>query len=316
MYLDASAVPASSPPPSHALHAMDTDGADRHPDVHFTRLQFGMHCTPARVAPDAFHVVHGATHHAALELPAGWLSVSAPFAGSLRAASRQTEWEVTRRRVLLWSDALTLRCTPRGGWLTVCASPSTWRRAGADARVLAELLPEESRGTRDLFRLMLRVARGARGARGVDPFVAAALLDAAHAQQARLHDWMARCTGRTHQNRRRMMLRLLHLRHVIRCNLDRSLDMAEMSRLSNYSVWHLARAYRAVFDETPVEYAIRQRLAHALALVRHSRLPFCSIADAAGFESQSSFSRAFKSFHGMTPTAARDAALEAMAIAD
>ena len=84
-----------------------------------------------------------------------------------------------------------------------------------------------------------------------------------------------------------------------------------MSQAANYSVWHLARAFRTVFGQTPVDYAIGERLRHALALVQRSALPFCSIAEATGFESQSSFSRAFRGFHGMTPTIARASAHQA-----
>lgn len=47
------------------------------------------------------------------------------------------------------------------------------------------------------------------------------------------------------------------------------------------------------------------RLQRALWLVEQTGLAFCDIAEYTGFDSQSSFSRAFKGRHGVTPTQAR-----------
>jgi transcriptional regulator GlxA family with amidase domain len=58
--------------------------------------------------------------------------------------------------------------------------------------------------------------------------------------------------------------------------------------------------YRDVFDETPSEYAARLRLERAWSMVRDTRLPICEITEALGFESQSSFCRAFKNAYGAT----------------
>ena len=63
--------------------------------------------------------------------------------------------------------------------------------------------------------------------------------------------------------------------------------------------------FRAIFDETPFEYATRLRAERAWQLVRDTRMPVCEITEAVGFESQSAFCRAFKSIYGMTTSEAR-----------
>jgi transcriptional regulator GlxA family with amidase domain len=58
--------------------------------------------------------------------------------------------------------------------------------------------------------------------------------------------------------------------------------------------------YRDVFGETPSEHAQRLRMLRAWTLVRDTRLPICEITEALGFESQSSFCRAFRQAYGTT----------------
>jgi transcriptional regulator GlxA family with amidase domain len=119
-------------------------------------------------------------------------------------------------------------------------------------------------------------------------------------QQHELQDRLPRCNGRTLLRRQQTLLRLLRMRHLIEINGDDRLDLARLARSANYSPCHLIRMHREVFDETPSEYAGRLRLDRAWSLVRDTRMPVCEITEALGFESQSSFCRAFKHAYGAT----------------
>src|SRR5690606_27797391 len=100
--------------------------------------------------------------------------------------------------------------------------------------------------------------------------------------------------------RQQTLLRLLGVRHLIEIHDDGRPDLAMLARSANYSPWHLMRVHREVFGQTPSEYASQLRLERAWSLVRGTRLPICEITEALGFESQSSFCRAFKNAYGAT----------------
>ena len=74
---------------------------------------------------------------------------------------------------------------------------------------------------------------------------------------------------------------------------------------ARYSPCHLIRLHRAVFGETPSEYATRLRERQAWDMVCGSRLLICEITEMLGFESQSAFCRAFKNAFGRTTSQVR-----------
>ncbi|MEP6633143.1 MAG: helix-turn-helix transcriptional regulator [Luteimonas sp.] len=124
-----------------------------------------------------------------------------------------------------------------------------------------------------------------------------------------MRDYLARCSGRTAQRKQHTLLRLLRVRHLIASNPSSRFDLLHLSRIADYSPWHLTRTYREVFGETPAEQAARIRLARAVELVHTGVLSVREITEALGFESESTFCRYFKKAHGLTTTQARVAAL-------
>jgi AraC-like DNA-binding protein len=254
------------------------------------------------------HLIRSGERSATLDIPAGWLSLALPLTGPLRARSIDIDWQLRRGRVLAWNGALQVKTGNGCGWVILCGPAESWRCAGADAIALAEIFSEEQACTRELFRPLLRLTRMA--ARPLADAsersrLIAEIASALHEQQKPLRNLLPRCAGRTHRGKYRTLLRLLRVQHLIRTQLDKHHDMAWLSTQVNYSVWHLTRVYRAVFGETPSDYASRLRLERSLQLVRYSSLAFCDITEAAGFESQSSFCRAFKKVFAMTPSAVR-----------
>lgn len=276
------------------------------------RMKFGEHLSldePAdHPCTDQLHLVRSSERTATLDIPVGWISVVLPLGGLLRARSADIDWQLRRGRVLSWNGALQIKPVNSGGWIVLCGPSGSWSLAGTDPTSVAEILPEEQPCTRELFRLLIRLMRST-GDSFPDvselslliPEIGAAL----HERQRPLRNLLSRCAGRTSRGKHRTLLRLLRVQHLIRTQLDKHHDMTWLSKQVNYSVWHLTRVYRAVFDETPSDYATRLRLERSLQLVRHSTLAFCDITEAAGFESQSSFCRAFKKVYAMTPSAVR-----------
>lgn len=88
-------------------------------------------------------------------------------------------------------------------------------------------------------------------------------------------------------------------------NLDDELSLASVSAQAGLSQWHFQRIFKALSNETLKSYIRSRRLAEALRRLTHTDERIIDIALVAGFESQESFSRAFKNAFGMTPHESR-----------
>lgn len=268
-------------------------------------------------AASGFSLVLGNARATRVQVPVGWISLCVALSGELQLQAADGEWQLHAGQLQLWRDG-ELRIGNRGtdSWLLLAAPGSAWtqRLLGLSARSHAEVFPGRHECPRMLRRLMVRLARALRRPGLGDPeTLIDALLTELLACQARdLEPFIARCSGRTPTRRQQTLLRLLRVRTLIETCRDHRLDMARMSSSANYSPWHLIRMYREAFGETPSEHAQRLRMQRALALVRDTRLPICEITEALGFESQSSFCRAFRQAWGRTTGEVRrlhDAAL-------
>lgn len=272
---------------------------------HFLRI--GEHVDLGQRTQDCLHVVHANGRGIQVDVPAGWVSVWWPVRGRLLLSAGGNDWELASRGLQVWRDA-TLRCrsfAPQG-WLAVAGPQAAWSPAKDGA---ASLFPWQGRASRTTAGLLARLARGARvsasrHAADADVLLAA-FADSLLEQQRALHALLPRCNGRTVARKRQTLTRMLRVRHAIVCNPDIRLDLESLAAAANYSPCHLIRVYRAIFGETPSDYAIRLRSERAWALVRDTRMPVCEITEALGFESQSSFCRAFKSSFGATTSEVR-----------
>lgn len=97
----------------------------------------------------------------------------------------------------------------------------------------------------------------------------------------------------------------VHLRdHLIGLRLhDFSLEaMAKEHRLSTA---HMQRIFKAVYGQPMYSYLKQYRLEEAAAALRNSDCPVSEIAEAAGYQSVSKFTDAFKHHFGKTPAAIR-----------
>lgn len=87
----------------------------------------------------------------------------------------------------------------------------------------------------------------------------------------------------------------------IEAHLDADIELAEVARQAGISQWHFQRIFKALTNETLKTYIRSRRLANALDKLAHTKERVIDIALASGFETQESFTRAFKLAFGVTP---------------
>jgi AraC-like DNA-binding protein len=95
--------------------------------------------------------------------------------------------------------------------------------------------------------------------------------------------------------------RLCRVRDLIRDCLEEELSLADLSIEADLSAWHLLRAFRQSFGETPKEYLTRLRLERAKELLTVSGRSVTEICFDLGFSSLGSFSTLFHRRVGMSP---------------
>lgn len=81
------------------------------------------------------------------------------------------------------------------------------------------------------------------------------------------------------------------------------LTLSGLAALVGLSKFHLVRAFRAAYGETPMRYLSRRRIAHAQDLLRHANLTVTEICMLVGFSSLGSFSSRFSELVGESPAA-------------
>jgi transcriptional regulator GlxA family with amidase domain len=63
----------------------------------------------------------------------------------------------------------------------------------------------------------------------------------------------------------------------------------------------LTERFRALIDESPMQYCARWRMKVAADMLRDNRQNACSVAYSVGFNSEAAFNRAFKREYGTPP---------------
>lgn len=87
-----------------------------------------------------------------------------------------------------------------------------------------------------------------------------------------------------------------------------ALTLDEVAAVAGLSAFHLLRVFREAIGVTPHQYLMRQRLLHALSLLRDTRLAITDVAFDSGWADLSNFNRAFRREFGCSPRALRDEA--------
>ncbi|WP_127718262.1 GyrI-like domain-containing protein [Halobacteriovorax sp. HLS] len=89
-------------------------------------------------------------------------------------------------------------------------------------------------------------------------------------------------------------------------NLDKKLTLAEIARASGASQYHFIRVFSAYTGETPFSFIARERTVQALQLLIERAEPIINISQAVGFDSSSSFNKAFKRITSYSPSEFRN----------
>lgn len=89
-------------------------------------------------------------------------------------------------------------------------------------------------------------------------------------------------------------------------HLDSELSLDVIAGIANFSPYHFHRIFKSVVNEPLNSYITRKRIEKtAAALMRQNQVSIPQVYTKYGFNSNSSFTRAFKKFYGVSPTAFR-----------
>jgi len=89
--------------------------------------------------------------------------------------------------------------------------------------------------------------------------------------------------------------------NYIESNLDFDITPLQVAKEAELSQWHFQRIFKALTNETLKTYIRSRRLANSLDKLLTSDFRIIDIAVSAGYESQESFTRAFKKSFNLTP---------------
>lgn len=104
--------------------------------------------------------------------------------------------------------------------------------------------------------------------------------------------------------------------HHIHAHLSESLDIAMLAELSCYSSYHFQRTFKQLTGESVHDYIRRARLEWAAnLLIFNPESTVMGVAGECGFQSNASFTHAFKQHFGVTPTAWRDGGYQQTSLA-
>ncbi len=105
--------------------------------------------------------------------------------------------------------------------------------------------------------------------------------------------------GRPHQ---RIAAAISHIEN----NIERDINLTELTELTHLSASSLLRAFKAAVGMPPMEYHLHQRIRRSCRYLRTTDFSVTQIAYRVGFHDGSYFSRQFKKRMQMTPTQYRD----------
>lgn len=92
----------------------------------------------------------------------------------------------------------------------------------------------------------------------------------------------------------------------IKSHLEQKITVCELARHANCSVSQLERLFKDVLHISPMQMVQKMRLEWALNLLQNTQEPIVSVAIKCGYTDHSAFTRQFKQFTGLSPSAYRN----------
>jgi AraC family transcriptional regulator len=125
-----------------------------------------------------------------------------------------------------------------------------------------------------------------------------------------LSRYMARRYGRAQAGADVLSWKLAawHIRRVtsyVDANLAEPIRIAELAALVDVSLGYFHRAFQATLGKTPLEFITERRIQYAMQCLQRDDATVTAIAFRVGFASTSHFSRVFRQFAGLSPSAYR-----------
>lgn len=97
-------------------------------------------------------------------------------------------------------------------------------------------------------------------------------------------------------------IRINRVFEYIENNLDADLSLASIADIAFFSPFHFHRVFKAITGETLNEYITRRRIEKAALELLRKNISVSEIFLKYGFTDNSSFTRTFKKFYGVSPT--------------
>lgn len=167
-------------------------------------------------------------------------------------------------------------------------------------------------GDSPLLRRLKAISQVSGSAMATQPWLENELLLAAR-DVASLHEatlgQIARVPAARAATREELFKRLCRAREFMHASQDQPVHLDDISRAACLSPYHLHRAFRQAFQETPHEFLSRIRVEAARRMLLDTELPVTEICFRSGFESLGSFSTLFRKRFGKSPRQFRSAGL-------
>jgi len=114
------------------------------------------------------------------------------------------------------------------------------------------------------------------------------------------------CPGHTSERRHQIFVRMQRILLLLEGNLERDLRLGELASLCSMSPWHFTKTFKAVYGLGPREMVSAIKLRKAADLLNFTSHSIGEIAYQSGFESSSTFARAFRGRFGISASAFRN----------
>lgn len=89
--------------------------------------------------------------------------------------------------------------------------------------------------------------------------------------------------------------------NYINCNPDRRITLNELASVSQMSIYHFSRSFKACLGKTPYQYIMEGKIERAKAILTTTKKEIIQVGLDVGYDNQSHFTKNFKKIVGKTP---------------